>query len=104
MVKSNFENVLQKGVAIELQMSSLSEESVRRSNSYGSGKLQQQISNLNINQRGSMDSPKNGDMLLFAIQMTREAEASQEASNNNYQYQACGFPKFTLDKRAMIDI
>ena len=68
MVKSNFENVLQKGVAIEKQMSSFEERSNKRSSGSESFNSNHRAAlNLNINKSGAIKSPLTGDVLLFVL-------------------------------------
>ena len=50
-----------------------------------------------MNKNGEFKCPKRGDILLFICQ-------TADAQDGQLIYEACGFPNFTLDDRAMLDI
>ena len=87
MVKDNFQDVLKKGLTLETQLCSVEE----RSKSNSSWLLPPNKAQLNLNSLGSQNAPATGDSLLFVLISPQ-------------QYQAIGFPNFSLDKRAVVDM
>ena len=75
-------------------MSSIEERSKRSSGS--DSQVSQPSFLLNVNRGGGLTSPQTGDVLLFV--------QSTSGEDGQLIYQASGFPSFTLDRRAVIDI
>lgn len=77
MVTANFEKVLTKGVAMEMQINAIEQKSNRRSSNSDSWASHHRSFNLNLNKTGEHVSPKTGETLLFVCS-SRASGSSQD--------------------------
>ena len=96
MVKTNFENILHKGMKMERQVSSLERSSGGSDGTNGWTSHRSFRINTNQNSETKKNTPATGDTLLFIIQ--------QNQLPQQVVYLAYGFPGFTLDKRTLVDL